>query len=311
MSKQIKNSKAKTSNKMSNRYEKQGQSKMINAYGAVGTLVQTFNNGSLMIEPFDRWPYYGALYQKYLNHNNFDYLINNPEFIKDDRLLLRLKTTFDNQLNNLVGLFKLPENESNWNGVETPNKVISARFFSEWFYCPQCNQDNLKHFSQLRNSANPQFPFCAIHGLKKEQFSFMIASKNGEIADIPWQEFLTSNNQIIRFGPNNANNQALPLTFTTGGSAEHLETKKIRANIDGQVITKSLASLTSKTFIDPAGNEYKWVIRQSNNVCFVQTISSVFIPKYTIPALEINNINLLINMGIVDAEAILRGIRYQ
>ena len=43
------------------RFEKQGQSKIINSYGAVGTLIQTINNGSILISDFDTWPFYNFL----------------------------------------------------------------------------------------------------------------------------------------------------------------------------------------------------------------------------------------------------------
>jgi hypothetical protein len=185
----------------------------------------------------------------------------------------------------LVGLFKLPENESRSKGVETDTHVISARFFSEWFYCPQCTKDNLKHESRLITRNEPKYPFCIYHG-KLEQFSFLLAAESGEIADIPWSDFLTNNADEIFFNPNNPANNNLTLSFTAGGSAEYLETKKVIANINGQLITKSLVSLPAKTFITVDGTQYKMVIRQSNNVCFVQTISSVFIPEYIIPTTE-------------------------
>jgi len=310
MAKQIKISKANTFNNMANRYEKQGQGKMVNAYGAIGTLIQTFNNGSLMIEPFDKWQYYQFL----LNSNNAqtDLLyLKNPEFIQDDRLRARLKTTPGIALNHLIGLFRLPEKEDNKKIEDTPKKTISARFFSKWFYCPQCNHDNLRHFSQLKVNDNPQYPYCAEHHLKKEQFSFLLASQNGEIADIPWREFLTGNGLKIRFILNDAANDALHLTFKTGGSAEDIGTKSVTAIVDGNSITKSLISLPTTKFIDNTGNEYKMIVRQGNNVCFVQTISSVYIPKYTIPLLEINSISMLRTAGIHNAAVIYNLIQTQ
>ena len=70
----------KKTNLMS-RFEKQGQSKIINSYGAVGTLIQTINNGSILISDFDTWPFYKFLEGRYQKQNPADYLINNPFFI--------------------------------------------------------------------------------------------------------------------------------------------------------------------------------------------------------------------------------------
>lgn len=299
MAKLTKNIKPKNSNRMASRYEKQGQGKMVNSYGAIGTIIQTFNNGSLMIEPFNQWPYFDSLQSKYRRMLNLNYLNDNPDFIEDGRLLARLISLFD--LKYLVGLFKLPENKSPLGGgIASVANVISASFFSEWFYCPQCTNNNLKHASQLIVRSNPQYPRCPQHG-KMEQFSFLLAAESGEIADIPWGDFLTNNADEILFNPNKPANNTLTLSFTAGGSAEHLETKKVTANIDGILITKSLVSLPAKTFITQDGTQYKMVIRQSNNVCFVQAISSVFIPKYSIPVLELNSIQMLLTAGIDNA----------
>ena len=180
------------------RFEKQGQSKIINSYGAVGTLIQTINNGSILISDFDTWPFYNFLITTYQNENAADYLINNS-FIQDNRLVNRLAKELN--INTLLGIFRMPENKyiPQNNTVEKPNRVISASFFPCWFYCPTCG--NMNYY--IRNNANPQFPHC--HGLPKEQFSFVLISSSGEIAEIPWMEFLRSNpaDINIRFSPNN------------------------------------------------------------------------------------------------------------
>ena len=84
------------------RFEKQGQSKIINSYGAVGTLIQTINNGSILISDFDTWPFYNFLRRRYQNANAADYLINNPTFIQDNRLVNRLAKELN--INTLLGI---------------------------------------------------------------------------------------------------------------------------------------------------------------------------------------------------------------
>jgi len=279
----------KKTNLMS-RFEKQGQSKIINSYGAVGTLIQTINNGSILISDFDTWPFYNFLITTYQKQNPADYLINNPFFIKDNRLVNRL--VIELKINTLLGVFRMPENKyiPQNNTVEKPTSVISASFFPCWFYCPTCG--NMNYY--FRNNANPQFPHC--HGLPKEQFSFVLISSSGEIAEIPWMEFLRSNpaDNEINFNTNNQNN--LQLNYQTGGSAEFLETKSVSATINGVDIKKSLGTLPSKIFIDGNNREYTMAVRQGNNLCFVKTVTSVYIPEYEIPPYEIvlinNNINI-------------------
>jgi hypothetical protein len=233
-----------------------------------------------LISDFDTWPFYNFLEKRYQFQNAADYLINNPFFIKDNRLVNRL--AIELKINTLLGIFRMPENEHNHlTGVREPNLVISASFFPRWFYCPTCG--NMNYY--FRNNANPQFPHC--HGLPKEQFSFVLISSSGEIAEIPWEEFLQSNpaNNEINFNTNNGNN--LILNYQTGGSAEFLETKSVSATINGQVKKKSLGTLPSKIFIDEEKREYTMAIRQGNNLCFVKTVTSIYIPEYEIPPYEI------------------------
>lgn len=271
------------------RFEKQGQSKIINSYGAVGTLIQTINNGSILISDFDTWPFYNFLRIRYQNENAADYLIKNPTFIQDNRLVNRLAKELN--INTLLGIFRMPENKyiPQNNTLKVHTSVISASFFPCWFYCPTCG--NMNYY--IRNNANPQFPHC--HGLPKEQFSFVLISLSGEIAEIPWMEFLRSNpaDIIIRFSPNNQN--LLELNYQSGGSAEYLETKSVSATINGQNIRKSLGTLPSKMFIDEGNREYTMAIRQGNNLCFVKTITSIYIPEHEIPLYEIVLINNTIN----------------
>jgi hypothetical protein len=146
--------------------------------------------------------------------------------------------------------------------------------------------------------------------MPKEQFSFVLVSEgSGEIVDIPWSEFLnaTAAQDRINFITENPINIDLQLQYQTGGSAEHLETKRVTCTINGETKTKSLGTLPSKTFIDQKNNEYKMAIRQGNNLCFVKTFSSIYIPEYVIPHNEIiiiqNTKSTLNDLGIDPSNA--------
>jgi len=275
------------------KYEKQGQSKIINSYGAVGTLIQTMKNGSLKIEDFDKWPYYRTLYNQYRTQTDTGYLLN-PEFIKDDRLVQKLQDLSPS----IIGIFSMPENEEKFGTIDhrRPNNLISASLFPEWFFCPSCG--TMKHHSQLIVGQNHQMPrHC---NMFMEQFSFVLISESGEIADIPWKEYLTNDGNKISFNAIAPDN-TLVLKYSTGGSAEFLETKTVTATIDGRTITKSLGPLASKVFTDGI-TTYKMAIRQGNNLCFVQTWTSLYVPKYVIPANERDRIKDLNEDGKTSAE---------
>jgi len=96
---------------------------------------------------------------------------------------------------------------------------------------------------------------------------------------------------VINFNDDDTKATNLNLKYTTGGSAEHLEAKKVTGNINGQNVTRSLASLPIKTFIDSGNIPYKMAIRQGNNLCFVKTVSSIYIPEYQIPGNEKTALN--------------------
>ena len=300
-----------TPKKMAPKYEKQGQSKIINSYGAVGTLIQTLNNGSLLIDQFDNWEYYKYLVDSYNGNAGGVQFVNNSKhlFAHDPRLLNRIRTNSGNQIN---ALFKMPLNIKL--GYNFGNQIlvddkpphnprqrehITAKFFPRWFYCPGCG--TLKHLSQW--GVNNEYPRCFNNhgnfGIRLEQFSFCLASESGKIADIPWSDFLTKNGDRINFDINNPSNN-LVLNYSTGGSAERLETKRVIGN----GISKSLGSLPSKTFIDQNENEYQMVIRQGNNLCFVQTLSSVFIPEYEIPSEELQSLRSRIRTMEEDGDEI-------
>lgn len=268
------------------RYETQGQTKIINSYGAIGTIIQTVHNGSLMMMHFNNWPYYQSLTNRLAAE---PLSIHGPEFAKDTMLLRRVQGLVN--CSSVQGLFKLPENEGEFGNqrVKYPTHLITARFFPEWFYNPYNGQ--LKHFSNWQNQVGRDgYPTIPNTRNRLEQFPFVIVSETGRIFDIPWREFILTEGNDICFNTGNLS-QELSLSFSTAGSAERLETKTVRGTIDGNQRSKNLGSLPIKNFIDQDGNRYSMAIIQGNNISFVKTISSIFIPLYKIPVSEANLIS--------------------
>lgn len=289
----------KTGNTVMARYETQGQTKIINSYGAIGTIIQTVHNGSLMVMHFDKWPYYESLKMRLVEQ---PLSIQGPEFAKDTRLLRRVQGLVN--CSSVQGLFKLPENEGEFGNqsVRFRTHLITAKFFPEWFYNPYNGQ--LKHFANWQNIVGRDgYPTIPNTRNRLEQFPFVIVSETGKIFDIPWREFILTEGNDIRFNTGNLS-QDLSLSFSRAGSAERLETKTISGIIDGGQRSKNLGSLPNKAFIDQNGSRYTMAIIQGNNISFVKTISSIYIPIYQILAHEIQAIRMaketLISVGIDD-----------
>ena len=97
------------------------RSKLISSYGGVGSIIDTINNLSYIIDAFDNWPIYKELTNP-RNRRSLEYLT-----YKENRLLARLKAIgFDS----VQHLFQLEDFE--------------GELVKEWE--PQGNQKRIKHF---------------------------------------------------------------------------------------------------------------------------------------------------------------------
>lgn len=276
------------------KFETEQQTKIVNSYGGIGSLIQTRENGSLLIENFDEWLYYQA---------NFigAQIPSDEKLIQDDRLLVRLR---EQGFKNIEGLFRLPENEDSFGmtRVAVPNNVISARFFPEWFFCPVCRK--LKHLKTWQDGAlnNNYYPVCNCQNNQRnrlEQIRFVLVSDAGELCDVPWNIFFNDAGNDIEIDTENPipiGNYSLYLSV--GGTGESLESIKItnydkNGNLENNLVAnkriKSLGSLYSVRF-KHGKTTFSVQLRQSNSICYVKTISSIFIPELVIPIDEIKTI---------------------
>ena len=108
--------------------------KVISAYGGSGSLIET-PYGALMIEDFDRWPFFKGDYK------DGQWVINIPSafHINDERLLQRLN--HKSGFSKLEAFVHVPDNVSSSKRADIPeneNETISAMFFPKWFYCNKC-----------------------------------------------------------------------------------------------------------------------------------------------------------------------------
>jgi len=187
--------------------------KVISAYGGVGSIIET-PHGAMKIEDFDEWLFFKAIKDNRLEINSF--------IIDDNRLLNRLK--HEKGFPNLSKFIRIPANVSNSYNQSIPSdplRVISAKYFPEWFYCNKCERfhhikdwwqgwkNTLQKFHEpvdkIRDSFlnSPKCFYCydnARGNSKKqgrkfklyfdlEQVRFVLTSPKGEIDDIPWDRW--------------------------------------------------------------------------------------------------------------------------
>lgn len=178
--------------------------KLISSYGGVGSIIETID-GALMIKDFDKWKYFFLIEKGKIE-------VQENESINDDRLLKRLKFYFPD-LNQII---KVPANYSDFHNTSSPklkDHIIDAEYFPKWMYCNKCNR--IKHidewykgwkiafYSKDRNEIDKAFtpPKCfkCYQKAKKnkekrrnyvlEQVRFIMTAPNGNIKDIPWQNW--------------------------------------------------------------------------------------------------------------------------
>ena len=265
---------------MKSKYESQQLSKIVNSYGGIGSIIQTREGGSLLIEDSPNWPIQNRIINNQHGlHDQFQ--------IHEDRLVARLKKEFFPEISSL---FRIPQTKCQYGmtKLDDQNSAISANFFPKYFFCPKCRK--LKHIKNWQVDERKGYPTCNCKNYikKLEQVRFVLVSETGKISDVPWEQFLESNGGVtIRFKLSVNGNKNL--TYGTSGTAESLSSIFVYENNgSGTTIkSKNLGNLPEITFIDEEGTNYKMQLRQSNSICFVKTISSIFIPQYYPPINEL------------------------
>lgn len=291
------------------KYEQIQTRKTISAYGGVGSIIET-RDGSIIIKPFDEWPFFISIDGNFQEHNN----------IEDVRFKNRLSKYFIN----LERLVKITVNDLK-NGFQLQNgdeNTIAASYFPEWFYCSSCNKfdkisnwkynwlnnveinhrDNFfppkcyKCYARNRNSKRKFFDL--------EQVRFILTAPNGDIADIPWDKWSmlkrqkrdNSNNENKEIDTNeetiSLSNVEVPsnlvLEYRTSDKLDDLSGINIIAKNDkGETLNfttlSGLFNLRIKNQELIPNTEikdilFKPVIRSSNSVYYPNILSSIYIP---------------------------------
>lgn len=306
--------------------------KAISAYGGVGSIFET-RDGSILIRPFNEWPFFQALNGNFEEHN----------LITDKRFKNRISKYFQ-QLEHLV---RIPTNDFKQGfKLENPIALLSAKYFPEWFYCNTCHKfdkfDSWK-YNWENNVVNedkekfypPKCFHCYIKNKGKkrkffdlEQVRFVLTAPNGEMVDIPWDKWallkktkkkedsIKESEEKIEDEVISLSNITIPddlmLEYKTSDKLDDLKgiwiiAKKKNGEKINFATLSGLFSLRIK--IDdlfPNTNEkdvfFKPVIRSSNSVYYPNILSSIFIPAND--ELNVFTINLIKDFFEEDFNAI-------
>ena len=258
--------------------------KITSAYGGVGSIIETKDNGSLLIDFYDRWDCYSRM--------AFIRLQLGRQAITDERLLNHLRDHYG--FDRLQRLLPIP----------TPDKVsmyypqsadliytIKSKYFPSWFYCPECRKMNkLEDWKRLwegkfsdDGNFSDNYPACAhcstrrgqrIHRQPLEQIRFCMASLSGGLEDIPFDRLFAAEPQGNVIDLRNVQGDTATLTYFTSTTSDGLYAVSIKHE-DGR--TFSLAKIQSSYLLynDAA---YKLVLRNQNHIYYPQIVRSLYIP---------------------------------
>lgn len=200
----------KSTNNPKPKYVRTQTRKVISAYGGVGSIIES-KEGALMIEEFDKWPYFRP---KYIN-GNLEVNIDSEHHIIDERLIQRLN--HKDGFVKLEAFVHVPDNVSSSNRADIPENesdTISAVFYPKWFYCNKCNRfkplnqwwqiwkDNVDKNAIMKDFIPPKCGFCStkkdkrIYAPELEQVRFIMTSPDSDIKDIPWEKWTTAEKQV-------------------------------------------------------------------------------------------------------------------
>jgi len=291
--------------------------KLISSYGGVGSIIETIY-GALLIKPFDEWYFF-----RLLNKGKIE--LTDSEIIEDERLLNRLKSLFPK----LKTLVKVPENYSAMYNISLPTikeNIIDAEYFPKWFYCNKCGSfKSLDEWwkgwtsvyngttQQQQDSFTPPVCYKCYQKAKKnkekrkfyslEQVRFILTSPNGDITDIPWEEWTNiirekdENGQSkIKFNGKCCDNQDLKYMKSDKFSDfsgvrikcenPNCKTEGKQVSLSGlfglRVFCKQIKDKDGNLIFNKGGKEikscFKPVIRTSNSVYYPIITSSLFLP---------------------------------
>lgn len=287
------------------------RSKLNSSYGGVGSTIDTIDNLSYEIQPFDQW-------------NLWDF-INDPRNaahaeslkIKEQRLIERIKS---------IGFPKLKElfltdpfegdDVKDWDPTpKQARRMVSSSYFPRMFYCPKCHKfHDIADWERMWNLGDweKRVPKCAncseriarnVFAPNLVQVRFVLASmETGDFRDIPWNKVYhmkNDKNQLPNVWDFTNDIDDKDVTFISKKGSSDLIDIYVKSN-NGIVVT--MAEIMNHYFVlkDSNGQKvaYRPVIRSANNVYFSYTLSSIYIPKHIPTDMEIDIVKNGVGYGL-------------
>jgi len=279
--------------------------KTVSSYGGCGSIIETNENGSLLIRPYNEWRCYTG--------NN---LLQREE-IKDERLLQIVKEKFDT----VERLLEIPVLDGDVDifspGNAVLDKCITSEFFPRWFFCEKKGCREFMKLGEWKNRWEEEFqddnkfnenrPSCfncssaagrGIHRVPLQQIRFMMASlDSGKLLDIPFDVLFNLPDQnkqgnvwyLDNVGPVNGK-----LSYHSRSGGDGLESLYVKCTKpDGSTSQIYLSEIEQKYLVyrGPASNQnnnqdsirgaYRLKLRGGSDLYFPIIESSIYIPTTT------------------------------
>lgn len=295
------------------------QNKLFSSYGGVDSMIDTIEDLSLRILPFDKWD---KLYQNVCSGRRNDLLLEEPRLCSLVRSLgftsltgfFSPDTTLDEDPS-----FKAYKPDSNQKA-----KMVQTTYFPTWFYCPKCHRfmpiDEWRDLWTHDNDFDKYAPACANCGgpgkaskrPKIQQTRFVMASlETGMIDDIPWKKIFSKHGSsdstqanVWHFDDNSP--ECKSVTFHISSASTNLARIFIK-NEKGEKV--SMADIFNHYIVIEHNGEqtvYRPVVRSDNNVYYAYNINCLYIPQYVITQADVDRVKEFYDDGITDPAKIKR-----
>lgn len=274
-------------------------SKLISAYGGVGSIIETVHNGSLRLCPYNEWKCFDEE-QK-----------GERKEIKDERLLQHLKVKYG--MSGLKRILQVPtpdQKENKWghkNGDEDSDSILAERF-PQWYICPTCSRIEKyerwerswrerwanKKKEQSFNGNPPACNHCSKErgeGISRrvlEQIRYVMVSLSGELKDIPFRKLVAyakagrSLTGVIDLKDveNDRDCELSWMMRSSDGVEEALVLVAKFPNGQENIDIPMVSLQHDGVYIKEDGVYYKVYLRNQNNLYYPEVTDSLYIPQY-------------------------------
>lgn len=270
--------------------------KMISAYGGSGSIIETLDNGSLLILPYDKWSCF--------DERNIDYI----NTIENQRLLAEVRRSYP-AVERLVEI-PTPNNLADrvyYANREDLSMTIKSEYFPRWFYCPNGNCRRLMKIEDWKEKWEQEFPndnrfsknppacpYCShangnrISRSRLEQVRYVLASfDTGKLLDIPFDKIWNLPNDRRTWVLDNENATTEELRYSTSSGSDGLQAISIKKGNE----RKSMATIYNKYLVYQQGKKkgaYRVKFRNGSDIYFPNILSCIYIPKPTNE--QVNNV---------------------